>query len=66
MASMDEQRSVSTVLSRAPDGLSAPLFRVEVHLGDGIPAFFIVGLPEAVVDARARRRQLDRQGKPDG
>jgi len=40
---------VSTVLSRAPLGLAAPLVRVEVHLGPGIPAFAMVGLPEAVV-----------------
>jgi magnesium chelatase family protein len=42
-------RSVSTVLSRAPAGLSAPLVRVEVHLGPGLPAFFMVGLPETAV-----------------
>jgi magnesium chelatase family protein len=40
---------VSTVLSRAPAGLEAPLVRVEVHLGTGLPAFLLVGLPEAVV-----------------
>ncbi len=45
---MDE-RAVSTVLSRAPAGLSAPLVRVEVHLGSGLPAFFMVGLPETAV-----------------
>jgi magnesium chelatase family protein len=37
------------VLSRAPLGLAAPLVRVEVHLGGGLPNFVIVGLPEAVV-----------------
>jgi len=42
-------RPVSTVLSRAPAGLAAPLVRVEVHLGSGLPAFALVGLPEAVV-----------------
>jgi magnesium chelatase family protein len=42
-------KRVSTVLSRAPAGLSAPLVRVEVHLGPGLPAFAMVGLPEAVV-----------------
>ncbi len=41
--------AVSTVLSRAPLGLAAPLVRVEVHLGGGLPNFVIVGLPEAVV-----------------
>src|SRR6202142_4370897 len=40
---------VSSVLSRAPLGLQAPLVRVEVHLGCGLPTFVIVGLPEAVV-----------------
>ena len=43
------EKRVSTVLSRAPAGLSAPLVRVEVHLGPGLPAFAMVGLPEAVV-----------------
>ena len=48
---------VSTVLSRAPAGLSAPLVRVEVHLGTGLPAFHLVGLPEAVVrESRERVR----------
>ncbi len=40
---------ISTVLSRAPFGLAAPQVRVEVHLGPGLPAFAMVGLPEAVV-----------------
>jgi magnesium chelatase family protein len=40
---------VSTVLSRAPMGLAAPLVRVEVHVGPGLPTFVLVGLPEAVV-----------------
>jgi magnesium chelatase family protein len=46
---------VSTALSRAPAGLDAPLVRVEVHLGSGLPAFFMVGLPEAVVRASKER-----------
>jgi magnesium chelatase family protein len=37
------------ILSRAQVGLSAPLVRVEVHLGSGLPAFNIVGLPAPVV-----------------
>ncbi|MDP9012825.1 MAG: YifB family Mg chelatase-like AAA ATPase [Pseudomonadota bacterium] len=50
-------RQVSTVLSRAPAGLAAPLVRVEVHVGPGLPAFFMVGLPEAVVrESRERVR----------
>jgi magnesium chelatase family protein len=48
---------VSTVQSRAPAGLAAPLVRVEVHLGSGLPVFLIVGLPEAVVrESRERVR----------
>ncbi len=43
------EKRLSTVLSRAPAGLSAPLVRVEVHLGPGLPAFALVGLPEAAV-----------------
>jgi magnesium chelatase family protein len=46
---MDTRRDVSTVFSRAPAGLEAPMVRVEVHLGTGLPAFNLVGLPEAVV-----------------
>jgi magnesium chelatase family protein len=52
---MDE-RPVSTVLSRAPAGLSAPLVRVEAHLGSGLPAFFMVGLPETVRESKERVR----------
>src|SRR5260370_18191376 len=52
-----EKRPVSAVLSRGPAGLSAPLVRVEVHLGSGLPAFFMVGLPEtAVRESRERVR----------
>jgi magnesium chelatase family protein len=43
------RQNMSTVLSRAPLGLAAPLVRVEVHLGTGLPTFAMVGLPEAVV-----------------
>ncbi len=51
------ESEVSTVLSRAPIGLAAPLVRVEVHLGNGLPAFHMVGLPEAVVrESRERVR----------
>jgi magnesium chelatase family protein len=46
---METHREVSTVFSRAPAGLEAPVVRVEVHLGAGLPAFNLVGLPEAVV-----------------
>jgi magnesium chelatase family protein len=46
---LNPPEDVSTVFSRAPLGLLAPLVRVEVHLGSGLPAFAMVGLPEAVV-----------------
>ena len=49
--------AVSMALSRAPVGLTAPLVRVEVHLGTGLPALALVGLPEAVVrESRERVR----------
>jgi magnesium chelatase family protein len=41
--------AMATVLSRAQYGMEAPLVRVEVNVGSGLPAFAIVGLPEAVV-----------------
>src|SRR5579863_1414615 len=46
---MSTHRDVSTVFSRAPAGVVAPPVRVEVHLGTGLPAFALVGLPETVV-----------------
>jgi magnesium chelatase family protein len=41
--------TLATILSRSQQGLEAPLVRVEVHVGSGLPAFSIVGLPETVV-----------------
>jgi len=41
--------SLSTINTRAKIGLDAPLVCVEVHLSNGLPAFNIVGLPEAAV-----------------
>lgn len=41
--------SLSIVNTRAKLGLKAPLVSVEVHLSNGLPAFNIVGLPEAAV-----------------
>ena len=37
------------VASRAQLGLSAPRVEVEVHLGQGLPTFSIVGLPATAV-----------------
>ncbi|NBS65645.1 MAG: ATP-binding protein [Betaproteobacteria bacterium] len=49
--------SLAIVRSRALVGLSAPEVRVEVHVGRGLPAFHIVGLPEAAVrESRERVR----------
>jgi magnesium chelatase family protein len=41
--------SLACVYSRARVGLESPLVTVEVHLANGLPAFHIVGLPEASV-----------------
>ena len=49
--------SLAVVHSRALLGLHAPEVRVEVHVGNGLPAFHIVGLPEAEVrESRDRVR----------
>ena len=48
---------VAVALSRALRGLDAPVVTVEVHLAGGLPAFHLVGLPEAEVrEARDRVR----------
>src|ERR1700741_5554054 len=53
--------SLACVLSRAQFGLDAPLVRVEVHCGPGLPQFTVVGLAEvAVRESRERvRRAID-------
>jgi len=49
--------TVASVASRALAGIDAPEVSVEVHLGPGLPAFHIVGLPDAEVrEARDRVR----------
>jgi len=49
--------SLAVVYSRASLGVDAPLVSVEVHLSNGLPAFNIVGLPEASVkESRDRVR----------
>lgn len=49
--------SISLVKSRALLGISSPLVDVEIHIGNGLPAFNIVGLPEAEVrESRERVR----------
>jgi magnesium chelatase family protein len=56
--------SLAVIRSRALIGLTAPEVRVEVHLSRGLPAFHIVGLPEAAVrESRERvRSALMQQG----
>jgi magnesium chelatase family protein len=57
VATRHAARCVSVALSRAPAGLKAPVVRVEVHIGSGLPAFALVGLPQAVVrESRERVR----------
>jgi magnesium chelatase family protein len=46
---------LAVVRSRALVGLHAPEVRVEVHLGNGLPAFHIVGPPQAAVRESADR-----------
>ncbi len=49
--------TLAIVRTRALIGLHAPEVRVEVHVGRGLPAFHIVGLPEASVrESRERVR----------
>ena len=37
------------MLSRAQQGIDAPLVQVETHISNGLPAFNIVGLPATAV-----------------
>ena len=49
--------SVAVVFSRGLAGLDAPLVRVEAHMGNGLPNFHIVGLPDTEVkESRDRVR----------
>ena len=49
--------SLAVVLSRGLAGMRAPLVRVEVHVGQGLPGMHLVGLPETEVkEARDRVR----------
>ena len=49
--------NLSLILSRSSAGIDAPLITVETHLGNGLPSFSIVGLPEkAVQESRERVR----------
>ena len=49
--------SIALVRTRALEGLAAPEVTVEVHLGNGLPQFHLVGLPDTEVrEARERVR----------
>ncbi|GCF91743.1 hypothetical protein SMBr_39870 [Shewanella sp. M-Br] len=49
--------AIACVNTRASCGVEAPQVTVEVHLSNGLPAFNLVGLPEASVkEARERVR----------
>ncbi|MGL4473053.1 MAG: magnesium chelatase domain-containing protein, partial [Shewanella sp.] len=49
--------SLATSLTRAQFGIEAPLVKVEVHIGNGLPSFSLVGLPEtSVKEAKERVR----------
>ncbi|VFR53040.1 MG(2+) CHELATASE FAMILY PROTEIN / ComM-related protein [plant metagenome] len=49
--------TLAVLASRALSGLHAPAVRVEVHLAPGLPAFHVVGLPDAEVrESRERVR----------
>ncbi|MDX1342469.1 MAG: magnesium chelatase domain-containing protein, partial [Reinekea sp.] len=48
---------LAVTYSRAHVGMEAPLVTIEAHLSSGLPAFNIVGLPEAAVrEAKDRVR----------
>ncbi len=49
--------SLTQLTTRAQEGINAPEVKVEVHISHGLPAFTVVGLPEAAVrEARDRVR----------
>ncbi|WP_406665244.1 YifB family Mg chelatase-like AAA ATPase [Gallaecimonas sp. GXIMD1310] len=49
--------ALATLFCRAQLGMDAPLVTIEVDIGNGLPAFALVGLPEASVrEARERVR----------
>jgi magnesium chelatase family protein len=56
--------ALATIASRALAGIDAPEVTVEVHLGPGLPAFHIVGLPDAEVrEAKDRVRAALHQAR---
>jgi magnesium chelatase family protein len=58
--------SLATVYTRCLVGLEAPLVTVEVHLGNGLPCFNLVGLPHTEVkESRERVRAALQTAKFD-
>jgi len=58
--------TLATVHTRAQNGIDAPAVETEVHLANGLPAFSIVGLPEAAVkESRDRVRGALLNGRFD-
>ena len=56
--------ALATIASRALAGIAAPEVTVEVHLGPGLPAVHIVGLPDAEVrEAKDRVRAALHQAR---
>jgi magnesium chelatase family protein len=56
--------ALAAIASRALAGIAAPEVTVEVHLGPGLPAFHIVGLPDAEVrEAKDRVRAALHQAR---
>ena len=56
--------ALATIASRALAGIAAPEVTVEVHLGPGLPAFHIVGLPDTEVrEAKDRVRAALHQAR---
>ena len=58
--------TVAIVFSRALSGVHAPLVTVEVHLANGLPAFNLVGLPEAEVKGSRERVRAELQNAQVG
>src|SRR5439155_233549 len=58
-------RAVARVWACALWGLETALVTVEVDVANGLPAFVVVGLPDAAVqEARERVRRADRRSGP--
>ena len=50
--------AATTLLSRAQEGMNAPLVRVEVDVGSGLPTFNIEGLAQTVVRVTGSKSEI--------